>query len=125
MLDHMKKRPIRKTVARFIGSPEAIRHLRRVAKAYNVTDITDVPDPAPNTDNFTIEDAFPEVLANRSGISIRGYRARGDLTQKQLADLTGIHQRHISEMENGKRTVGKEWAKKLAKALNCDYRALL
>jgi len=28
-------------------------------------------------------------------------------------------------MEHGKRPIGKENAKKLAKALNCDYRELL
>ncbi|MBW6499687.1 MAG: helix-turn-helix transcriptional regulator, partial [Bacteroidales bacterium] len=55
----------------------------------------------------------------------RGYRYREDLTQKQLADLAGIPQRHISEMENSKRPIGKERAKKLAKVLNADYRLFL
>lgn len=125
MLGHTKKRPIRQTVARFVGSPEAIEYLRRSAKAYNVTDITDVSEQATNEGNFTIEEAFPEICWNRCGIAIRGYRTREDLTQKQLSDLTGINQRHISEMENGKRPVGKERAKKLATALNCDYRFFL
>lgn len=39
--------------------------------------------------------------------------------------MTGIPQRHISEMENGKRPVGKTNAKKLAEALNVDYRLFL
>ena len=125
MLGHTKKRHTRQTVARFIGSPEAIERLRRAAKAYQVTDLTDVPEHAAKENNLTIEEAFPEVCWNRSGIAIRGYRVREDLTQKQLAEMTGIHQRHISEMETGKRAVGKEWANKLAKALNCDYRAFL
>ena len=47
------------------------------------------------------------------------------MTQAQLSKMTGIPQRHISEMENGKRPIGKENAKKLAKALNCDYRRFL
>jgi len=34
-------------------------------------------------------------------------------------------QRHISEMENGKRTIGKELAKRLGKALNADYKVFL
>jgi transcriptional regulator with XRE-family HTH domain len=46
-------------------------------------------------------------------------------TEKQVAELTGIAQHHISEMENGKRPIGKETAKKLAKALNIDYRVFL
>lgn len=58
-------------------------------------------------------------------VALRGYRYREDLTQTKLADLTGIPQRHISEMENGKRPIGKERAKVLAKVLNTDYRVFL
>jgi len=47
------------------------------------------------------------------------------LTQIQLAELTGIPQRHISETEGGKRKIGKGRAKKLAEALHCDYRKLM
>jgi plasmid maintenance system antidote protein VapI len=39
--------------------------------------------------------------------------------------MTGIPQRHISEMENGKRPIGKEMAKKLGKALNISYKVFL
>lgn len=40
--------------------------------------------------------------------------------------LTGIPQRHISEMENGKRGIGKERARKIAEALHVsDYRFFL
>ena len=39
--------------------------------------------------------------------------------------MTGIPQGHISEMENGKRPIGKEIAQKLGKALNVDYRVFL
>ena len=47
------------------------------------------------------------------------------MTQRDLAKLTGIPQRHISEMENNKRSIGKEMAKKLGKALNISYRVFL
>ena len=40
-------------------------------------------------------------------------------------DVSGIPQRHISEMESSKRPIGKEMAKKFGKALHIDYRALL
>ncbi len=59
------------------------------------------------------------------GVCIRGGRGKEGLTQKQLAELTGIAQHHISEMENGKRPIGKETSKKLAAALNIDYRLFL
>ena len=43
----------------------------------------------------------------------------------KLAELTGIPQRHISEMENGKRPIGKEMAKRLGKVLNISYKVFL
>ncbi len=56
---------------------------------------------------------------------LRGARYREDLTQKELSERTGIPIRHISEMENGKRPIGKKNATKLASALNCNARSLL
>jgi DNA-binding XRE family transcriptional regulator len=56
---------------------------------------------------------------------LRGSRVKEELTQVQLSEMTGIPRRHISEMEHGKRPIGKETARKLAKALNCDYRVFL
>ena len=47
------------------------------------------------------------------------------ITQRELARLVGVPQRHLSEMERGKRPIGKEMAKKLGKALGIDYRVLL
>ena len=59
------------------------------------------------------------------GVALTGARHKEGLTQVQLAGLTGIPQRHISEMEHGKRPIGKDLAKKLAEALQIDYRILL
>lgn len=73
-----------------------------------------------------------EVLAKdriekykKSGLVLRGMRYREGLSQKQLAEASGISQNEISNIENGKRTVGKKVAEKLAKVLNFDYRMLL
>ena len=77
------------------------------------------------------EDAIPwrEVLAvpeeEMPATMLRGARYREGVTQAQLAEATGIPQRHISEMENGKRPIGKQNARKLAEALNVDYRRFL
>ena len=98
------------------------------AKQYNIIDVTDMDQPIDNNDEkmtLSVEEVFPELLTNRAGVAIRGYRSREGLTQKQLAELTGISQHHISEMENGKATIGKERARKLALALKCDYRRFL
>jgi len=125
MLGHTKKRNTEEVEARFIGTPENIRKLRRAARAFNVVDATKGERSPEDEKNWTMEEAFPEMAWNAGGVSIRGGRAKEGLTQRQLAELTGIPQRHISEMENGKRPIGKELARKLAKALNVDYRVFL
>jgi transcriptional regulator with XRE-family HTH domain len=63
--------------------------------------------------------------AERPGRMLRAARSKEDLTQIQLAQQTGIPQRHISEMEHGKRAIGKERAKKLAEVLKIDYHVFL
>jgi DNA-binding XRE family transcriptional regulator len=75
----------------------------------------------------TLEDFFAKHFPGQPewAVALRGYRTRENLTQAELAAATGIPQRHISEMENGKRAIGKERAKVLAKALCADYRAFL
>ena len=59
------------------------------------------------------------------GVALAGARTKEGVTQVQLARMTGIPQRHISEMEHGKRAIGKERAKKLAEVLNIDYHVFL
>jgi len=44
------------------------------------------------------------------------------IIQKELSELTETPQSHISEMENGRRQIGKKRAKILAKALNAGYK---
>jgi plasmid maintenance system antidote protein VapI len=56
---------------------------------------------------------------------LRGARLRESLTQVQLAKKLAIHQHHLSEMENGKRPIGKEMAKKLGEALNANWRVFI
>jgi ribosome-binding protein aMBF1 (putative translation factor) len=70
--------------------------------------------------------AFSEITEeNLPGTVLAGARAKENLSQQELSRLTGIPQRHISEMENGKRPIGKEMAKRLAKALNISYKVFL
>ena len=71
-------------------------------------------------------EALPPIPdAERPGRMLRAARMREALSQIQLAQLTGIPQRHISEMEHGKRPIGKDRAKKLAEVLKVDYHIFL
>ena len=64
------------------------------------------------------EDTIPSAI-------LRGSRVKEELTQAQLSEMTCIPRQHISEMEHGKRPIGKETGRRLAKALKCDYRVFL
>ena len=56
---------------------------------------------------------------------LKAYRLREELSQTELARRCGIPQANLSAMELGNRSIGVQTAKKLAKALRCDYRQLL
>jgi ribosome-binding protein aMBF1 (putative translation factor) len=79
------------------------------------------------------EDSIPWREVVRSGIKkftevglvLKGARVKANLTQLELAKKIGAKPHHISEMEHGKRTIGKNMAKKLAKIFKLDYRVFL
>ena len=56
------------------------------------------------SDSVPWREAYPECSeAQLIGKALAGARYRKKLTQIELSKLAGIPQRHISEMENGKR----------------------
>ncbi|MCD6294894.1 MAG: helix-turn-helix transcriptional regulator [Deltaproteobacteria bacterium] len=75
-----------------------------------------------NDDLVTWEEAFPEL---GTGSVLQGARDREGLTQAELAEKIGAKPHHISEMENGKRAIGKSMAKRLAQVLNTGYKVFL
>lgn len=75
---------------------------------------------------YSLAKVFPEFEGKEAQTALRAYRNREKLTQNELSLKTGIPQHQISEMENGKRSIGKERARKLALALDVsDYRYFL
>ena len=71
---------------------------------------------------YTKEEVFPGFHA---GHALRGARYREDVSQRQLAKLSGVSVQNISAMENGRRSIGKDAAKRFAKILNMDWRLFL
>lgn len=80
---------------------------------------------APREDAVPWREALPYGDEELPGVFLAGARYREGMTQAQLAEATGIPRRHISEMEHGKRPIGKQSAKKLAEALKVDPRRFL
>jgi len=70
--------------------------------------------------------AFPNYSdAMITGVSLRESRKLLELTQHQLSQRTGISQRQISALENGKQLMTEAMAKKFAEVLQVDYRVFL
>jgi hypothetical protein len=104
---------------------EKLVPLHLLVKAANVCKIKDYVEALESPYGTT---PWREVAGKRGSVPasvLRGSRGKEELTQMALSELTGIPQRHISEMEQGKRPIGKESAKKLSKALKTDYRVFL
>ena len=81
------------------------------------TDGESVPWNVPVQD---LIDAYTEP-----GAALRGARARDGLSQSQLATKLGIPVPNISEMENGKRPIGKKMAHRFAKIFKVHYKVFL
>lgn len=79
------------------------------------------------TDNISWREAAKRDIRKHSegGQMLRGARFKEDVTQKKLAEAIGISPHHISEMENGKRPIGKQMAKRLGGFFKMDYRVFL
>jgi len=116
MPEHMKKHHTNATLV-FHGpaakQAEAVRFLKNLGFS------------RANDDSIPWNHAFNEFEDNKAGTCLAGARHKEGLTQVKLSDLTGIPQRHISEMERGKRPIGKKNAKLFSKVLNIDYRMFL
>jgi DNA-binding XRE family transcriptional regulator len=76
---------------------------------------------------MSVNEALKDLCGNlpRWAIVLRGLRQREGLTQSAMGDLLGIPQGNISQMEHGKRPIGKQIAKRLANLFKTDYHLFL
>ena len=86
---------------------------------------TKKPNSLSDNDFIPWREALGVTGEELPGRCVQGGRYKEGLTQVQLAKLIGVPQRHISEMENNKRPIGKEMAKRLGKALKVSYKVFL
>ncbi len=117
MPGHTKKPPTERQTLRFVGPRARVAEAKQMMKSLDFEDITETVPWREAFSHWTDTDLPGKALA--------GARHKEGLTQVQLAQLAGLPQRHLSEMEHGKRSIGKATAKKLAKALNVSYQILL
>ena len=82
----------------------------------------------PENNNYvSIDDLFSDLTKKSSepGILLKGLRYREGLSQIEFAKKLSISQTNLSAMENGRRTIGKELAKRIAILFGVDYRIFL
>ena len=75
----------------------------------------------------SIDDLF-SVLTQKSGepgVLLRGLRYREGLSQIEFAKKLNVSQTNLSAMENGRRAIGKELAKRIGDIFGLDYRVFL
>lgn len=118
-----KKRPIEDSHLLMVSCPRAnlanvMELLKSNGCSVNDTSISDDDDD----EDVPMEEVFPD---RSPGTMLRGLRYREELTQEEFAKRVGIPRRHISEMENNKRPIGKQNAKRFAEAFNIDPRVFL
>ena len=71
---------------------------------------------------YSIEEVFPEATP---GMMLRGLRGKEEMTQAAFAKRLGINQHHVSEMENNKRAIGIDMAKRIAETFKVPYKMFL
>ncbi|MBA2648458.1 MAG: helix-turn-helix transcriptional regulator [Legionella sp.] len=118
MSAHMKRHPIEKVaMVTWHGAHYAVPV--RVIDQYKV-----VPE---KDDYMSIEDTFRDLINEHgeSGVLLKGLRSREGLSQIEFAKKINITQTNLSAIENGRRTIGKELAKRIAEIFEVDYRIFL
>ena len=118
MLEHTKKLPIDGDSTRIIQVIGPAHKHNEAMEALKKLGYINTNDSTPWRDLFDEEELTP-------GAALKGSRYKEEMTQKKLAEKTGIPQGHISAMENNKMGIGKERARRLAEVLDIDYRILL
>ena len=80
-----------------------------------------------NKDYTSVDDLFGDLTqkSGEPGVLLKGLRYREGFSQITLAKQLNISQTNLSAMENGRRSIGKELAKRIADIFELDYRIFL
>lgn len=81
----------------------------------------------PDNQYTSIDGLFSDLTqkSGEPGVLLKGLRYREGLSQIEFAKKLNISQTNLSAMENGKRAIGKELAKRIADIFGLDYRNFL
>ena len=118
MLARTKKHPID-------GAVEILWHGGRYSVPIDVMERYKIKST--DTEYTSIEDLFGHLTqeTGEPAVLLRGVRHKEGLTQREFSKQLNISQTNLSAMENGRRAIGKELAKRIAAISGLDYRIFL
>ena len=97
---------------------------KRVAEKYVVAStVMRSKDQLPVSSEKVFADL--ENKFTKAGVLLKGLRGREGLTQVQFARKIHVTQANLSNMENGRRPIGKQIAKRIEKIFKVNYRYFL
>ena len=105
---------------RYNVPPATLAWIEKQLAPYRVTQEVD-------DGGMSLEEFFGADHARRAqwALNLRGLRYREDMTQVEFAERIGVSQSNLSAMENGRRSVGKAVARRVAEEFDIDYRLFL
>ena len=108
-------------IRRFIGGKGRLKPLLSVLKRFEFSEVSR------DTESVSWESVAGDRLRafGKPGLALRGARAKEGMSQAELARRLNILQTNLSKMENGRRPIGKDMARRLASILDVDYRIFL
>ena len=117
MSAHMKKHPTNETA-------NVIWHGARYAVPLEVIEQYKIES---EEQLESINDVFGELITEHGepAVLLKGLRTKEGLSQIDFAKEVRLTQQNLSAMENGRRSIGKEVAKRIAEKFGIDYRMFL
>lgn len=115
-----KKRPIKNKIATIVWHGARYAVPLKIIEKYKIA-------KSDNDDIATVKEVFGDLIEKYSepGVLLKGLRYKEDLSQTEFAKKIGITQTNLSAMENGRRSIGREIAKRIEKKFGMDYRLFL
>lgn len=128
MLAHTKKPLIKDSIEIIVpGTPKRKFVIPRRMSAQLLKFLTSIQIDENDDTLIPADEVFKDLdqKYGKVGATIRGFRSRDDMTQAELAKKLNIRQSHVSQMEHGKRAIGKKLAQKLAQLFGTHYQLFL
>ena len=116
---HMKKPLTKKNVARVAWHGANYEIPVGVIKKYKVD--------SSDSEAVSVDEVFGDIIEKygEPAVLLKGLRHKEGLSQIEFAKMIGVTQTNLSAMENERRAIGKEIAKRIAEKFGVDYRLFL